>query len=140
MRRRIDTAAALSRLAPGAEFAVVGNDIVWHSDAIPQPTPEAIAAALEALHREAAVTTAQRAIQAHIDAVAQSRQYENGFALAGYVSSTVPAWAAEAQAFIAWRDAVWWAAAGILKDVQDGLAETPTDIIAALPVMEWPED
>jgi len=81
-----------------------------------------------------------RTIQAHIDAVAQSRQYENGFALAGYVSSTVPAWAAEAQAFIAWRDAVWWAAAGILKDVQDGLAEPPTDIIAALPVMEWPED
>lgn len=49
----------------------------------------------------------RRAIQDLIDMHAQSRRYDNGNSLATYVSSTIPQWAAEATAFVAWRDTVW---------------------------------
>jgi len=80
------------------------------------------------------------AIQAHIDATAQSRQYADGFALASYVNSTVPAWAAEAQAFVAWRDQVWVYAYTELAKVQAGTRPQPSiaELIAELPAITWP--
>jgi hypothetical protein len=54
---------------------------------------------------------AERAIAAEIDAriEAQARVlgYNSAAHLAGYATSTVPEWAAEAAAFVAWRDQVW---------------------------------
>ncbi|MFC6487086.1 hypothetical protein [Nitratireductor sp. GCM10026969] len=41
----------------------------------------------------------RRAVQVHLDAKAQERQYDDTFTLATYVISTNPDWAAEAQAF-----------------------------------------
>ncbi|MBD3844879.1 hypothetical protein IED13_04160 [Bosea sp. SSUT16] len=80
------------------------------------------------------------AIQAHVDATAQARNYDSGLTCASYVGSTNPAWAAEAAAFVAWRDAVWVYAFTELPKVQSGQREQPT--IAAfldeLPVMIWP--
>ena len=82
------------------------------------------------------------AVQAHIDATAKQRGYENGFTLAGYTSSTVPEWQAEAGAFVAWRDAVWLAVFDWLAQIEAGEAAPPEDaaaLISALPVIDWPE-
>lgn len=80
-------------------------------------------------------------IQAMIDAKAQERQYDSGATLASYVTSTIPQWAAEATAFVAWRDSVWTSALAELGKVQSGEREQPSveAFLAELPVMEWPE-
>lgn len=81
------------------------------------------------------------AIQAHVDSTAKSRGYADGVTLAGYVASTVPGWAAEAQAFVTWRDAVWVHAHTELARVLAGERTQPTvmSLIAELPAMIWPE-
>lgn len=80
------------------------------------------------------------AIQAHVDAAARSHSYADAESLASYVSSTVPGWAAEAQAFVAWRDAVWVHAHTELARVLAGERAQPTvmSLIAELPAIEWP--
>lgn len=82
----------------------------------------------------------RRSIQAHIDAAAQARQYDSGASCASYAASTVPAWAAEAQAFIAWRDAVWAHAYAEMAKVEAGQRAQPSveEFLAELPVMTWP--
>lgn len=81
-------------------------------------------------------------IQDHVDEVAAQRGYANGFALAGYATSTVSAWASEAQTFIAWRDAVWVYAYAELARVQAGQRELPTiaELIAELAPINWPSN
>jgi hypothetical protein len=82
----------------------------------------------------------RRAIQSHVDAVAQERNYDSGTSLAGYVVSTNPAWAAEAQAFVAWRDAVWVYAYAELDKVAGGQRQVQDveDFVTELPEMVWP--
>lgn len=82
----------------------------------------------------------RRAIEALTAATAHARDYASAESIAGYVNSTVPAWAAEGQAFVAWRDAVWIYAFTELDRVTNGEREQPTidDLIAELPVIEWP--
>lgn len=81
----------------------------------------------------------QRAIEAHIDSVAQSRNYTNGISLAGYINSTIEQWASEAAIFIAWRDEVWLYAYAELDKVQNGLRPQPTieEFLAELPAITW---
>jgi len=81
------------------------------------------------------------AIQAHIDATARQRDYDGGVSCASYVNSTNPQWAAEAQAFVAWRDAVWSYAFQELAKVENGEREQPTidEFLSELPQIEWPE-
>lgn len=81
------------------------------------------------------------AIQLHIDATAKSRGYADGVALAGYSTSAIPTWAAEAASFIAWRDQVWVHAYTELAKVQGGQRAVPTidGLIAELPTIKWPE-
>lgn len=80
------------------------------------------------------------AIQAHIDIVARSKSYADGFALASYVSSTIPAWAAEATTFVEWRDQVWVYAYTELAKVQSGQRPQPTiaELVSELPQIVWP--
>ena len=80
------------------------------------------------------------AIQSHIDATAKARGYNGPATLASYVASTIPAWAAEAQAFVAWRDAVWIYAYGELAKVQAGQRTQPTvdEIVSELVPIVWP--
>ena len=80
-------------------------------------------------------------IQAMIDAKASERQYDSGATLASYVNSTIEQWASEAQAFVAWRDAVWLYALAELDKVQKGEREQPSveDFLAELPEFEWPD-
>lgn len=82
----------------------------------------------------------QNAIQSHVDSTAVSRSYDSGISLAGYVNSTIPAWAAEAQTFIAWRDAVWVYAYQEMDMVQTGKRVQPSvaELMAELPQIRWP--
>lgn len=75
-----------------------------------------------------------RAVQAHADAVAQLGGYDNALTLASYYNSRVAKWAAEAQAFIAWRDDLYTSAfAALAKD------DTPNAeaFIASAPKLNW---
>ena len=85
-------------------------------------------------------TVYTRAIQSLIDQTAASRQYADGVALASYATSTVPAWAAEAAAFIAWRDSVWAYAYAQFAAVQSSQRPQPHvgEFLAELPTITWP--
>jgi len=82
----------------------------------------------------------ERAIQALIDATAREKKYEDGKSCATYVNSTNPQWAAEAAAFVAWRDAVWVYAFTELDKVLNGQRQQPTvgEFLLELPAIEWP--
>lgn len=83
----------------------------------------------------------RQAVQAHIDATAASRGYNDAATLASYVSSTIAPWAAEASAFVAWRDAVWVAVFDALAVAQDGDTPAPKSaaaLIATLPAISTP--
>ena len=83
------------------------------------------------------VSDFETAIQRHIDATARQRLYRDGNTCASYVNSTVPIWAAEAAAFVAWRDAVW---EQVFIDMTEGeFTGTPAEYVVTLPVIEWPE-
>jgi hypothetical protein len=105
----------------------------------PEPE-EVISAAQRATEAQAAAVEQFRAaIQRHVDAQAQSRRYDSGNSLASYVASTNEAWAAEAQVFVAWRDAVWLYAYTELDKVMAGERDQPSveDFIGELPLIGW---
>ena len=96
------------------------------------------AAQVQAGELAAQKVAASQAIDAHIDAQARALKYNSAAHLAGYTGSTVAEWAAEAQAFVAWRDACWLAALALLAQAE-GSGDVPSveDVLAALP--EWTE-
>lgn len=127
---------------PGAGYAIVpvgsaevvpgqswdGSD--WGAaPPIEPPSPSEIKAALAA------------AVQAHVQATARARGYDGAESCASYALSGNPVWAAEAGAFMAWRDAVWASALATLAAVEAGAEAVPTvdALIAGLPVIAWPE-
>ncbi len=81
------------------------------------------------------------AIQAMVDATAKEKLFRDGVTLASYTASTNPQWAAEAAAFVGWRDQIWAHAYAELAKVQAGLREQPTvnDFLSELPAIVWPE-
>ena len=86
--------------------------------------------------------TFRRAIQSMLDHAAQTRRYDNGTTISTYTNSTNAAWAAEAEAFVVWRDAVWAYAYTELAKVEAELRPVPTveGFLAELPVIIWPEE
>lgn len=80
------------------------------------------------------------AIQDHVDTQARSRRYDSGNSLATYVASTVVQWAAEAVAFVCWRDAVWAYAYAEMDKVLGAEREQPTvqEFLDELPEIVWP--
>lgn len=83
----------------------------------------------------------QREIERLIETTATSRGYSSTVSLASYATSTIPQWKAEADAFIAWRDAVWLKALTELGKVQQGEREPPVleAFMEELPAMVWPQ-
>jgi hypothetical protein len=81
-----------------------------------------------------------RAIDTHIEAKARELQYNSAAHLASYVASEKRLdWAAEARAFIDWRDDVWTYAIAELKKFEDGtrpLPESTESFVAELPVYQ----
>lgn len=82
----------------------------------------------------------QVAIQTMVDDAARSKLFNDGVTLASYVNSTVEPWAAQATAFVAWRDNVWQYAYSELAKVQGGYRDQPTveAFLAELPEIVWP--
>jgi len=82
------------------------------------------------------------AIKDHFDQVANQRQYDNLLTIDTYKDSVVSQWAAERSAFFAWRDQCWIKAYQIQADVEAGLRPVPTpdQVIAELPVIQWPSN
>ena len=80
------------------------------------------------------------AVKQHLDTVAGERQYDGIVSLIGYLNSPVSQWAAEAAAGNVWRSAVWVKVYEIQQQVQSGQRPipTPTEVIAELPVIQWP--
>ncbi|MFN4100110.1 MAG: hypothetical protein ACK4GT_10070 [Pararhodobacter sp.] len=74
------------------------------------------------------------AIDARVEGQARELGYNSAAHLAGYAASTVPDWAAEARAFIAWRDQVWQVVFA-LHDRHSAAQTLPTveDVTGALP-------
>lgn len=88
-----------------------------------------IAAEALAEHRTRIIQT----VDARIEAQARNMGYNSAVSLASHVSSTVPGWAAEANAFVAWRDATWLALYALESEVIAGAATA--DMAAVLDVL-----
>jgi hypothetical protein len=119
------TRSPLPALASGEYAAWGGGDwvVVNHPYTPPAPPPPTIEQLIAA-------------VDAHVEGVAQSMDYKSAAHCAGYVTSTIPQWAAEAQAFVAWRDQVWLTAYSLDPE---NLPATVADALALLPVFVRPE-
>lgn len=86
------------------------------------------------------ITDYENAIQDLVDSTAREKQFRDGVTLASYTASTKPKWAAEAQAFVAWRDNVWFYAYGELAKVQAGQRPQPTveQFLTEIAPIAWP--
>lgn len=96
-------------------------------------TAEALAAETRAAFRARLVAL----VDEHIEARARALGYNSALSCISYRLSGVPAWIAEAEAFAAWRDAVWQALIRMEPGLGEGEAMPgPEDLLAALPA--WP--
>ena len=95
-------------------------------ETIPDPTP--------------LVIDYENSIQNLVDSTARERQFRDGVTLASYIGSAKPNWASEAQAFVAWRDNVWFYAYGELAKVQAGQRPQPTveQFLGEIAPIAWP--
>lgn len=86
----------------------------------------------------AALTTA---VQAAMDAQARALGYDDIKTAITYRGDPNPKFAAEAEAFFAWRSSVWTQAYAHLALVQAGQAPMPTveEAIAMMPALELPQ-
>jgi len=124
--------AAIDAIIDGKLVKVRGEGVIFEDPAAPQePETEPAEPTLDDYRRAAALA---------VDAVAQAKGYDNAVACASYRDSTVGAWAAEAAAFAAWRDAVWQYALTALARVEAGEREVPTieAFLDELPAPPWP--
>jgi hypothetical protein len=89
----------------------------------------------EQMHAET-ISEYEAAAQKHLDSFAASWGYDGLNSAASYVASTVGRFKAEAEALVAWRDAVWVAAYDLETFVVNGtetIPATAADFIALLP-------
>jgi len=79
------------------------------------------------------------AVQMHLDNKAKERNYDGILSACTYATSSVPKFAAEGQACVAWRDAVWAACYQILGEVETGQRPVPSieELVGLLPTVTW---
>lgn len=107
--------------------------LTWAWDAgamrwVSTPTPAALLNAAKLAYEGAA--------QALLDSTAQAWGYDSAVSACSYGLSTVPQFKAEAQALLAWRDALWQAAYALEAQVVAGsvpLPASPAAFLALLP-------
>ena len=78
-------------------------------------------------------------VKMHIEHKSHEKNYDNSMSCASYANSTNETWAAEASAFIAWRDSMWDYAIAIQEQAQQG-GEVPTreQFVSGFPSIVWP--
>lgn len=98
--------------------------------AIPEPTAEELAAALQAQYTAL--------IQSMLDKEAQKLGYDNCNSVCTYVDTGVAKFDAEGVAFRKWRSAVWAKGYELLAEVQAGTRPIPTEeeLVELLPKLE----
>lgn len=81
------------------------------------------------------------AIQNHLDAFAQTRNYDNILSAATYATSAIPKFKAEGQYAVEARDATWTKGYEILGEVLAGERPMPSleEVFADLPPLAWPD-
>ncbi len=127
-------------------FRKPASDILidrWEVDGIPRPTEQELLAQSDQYEDQYNLMKfselGRALIQNHIDSIAQSQQYKNGVYCVSYAQSTNPIWAAEAQAFIAWRDSIFAYSLQVFSGIQEGEpAPTQEEFVAGFPEMVWP--
>lgn len=100
-----------------------------------QPEPE------PADPTQALIAQVTRVVQIRLDSVAQQRGYDGILSACTYVASAVPRFKAEAEAAVAWRDAVWSKCYEILAQAQAGERAVPSlgEVLQELPQIQWPQ-
>ena len=88
---------------------------------------------------EVQIKVYENAVQAHLDATAQTRGYDNTYTCLSYTTSKDETWLRESLAFSEWRDSVWRKAHEILNAFKVGAIPQPTveEVIAQLPKISW---
>lgn len=106
----------------------------------PDPSMFVTAAQKAAEAEDAGLAAYKGAFDAHLDKVAGQRQYDSRYTITAYAISTNPAWAAEANAFIAWRDACLIYMFSLMSSVEAGESAAPTiaEFIGGMPEIAWP--
>lgn len=90
---------------------------------------------------QALIAQVTRVVQIRLDSVAQQRGYDGILSACTYVASAVPRFKAEAEAAVAWRDAVWSKCYEILAQAQAGERAVPSlgEVLQELPQIQWPQ-
>ena len=121
----VDASVQEGHVVTGSSLTFDGKTVTRVFTSVPAPPPT--------------LDEYRSAIQSHVEEAARSRDYDGALSLASYVASTDPQWAAEAQAFVGWRDAVWAKAYVLLDGHAPEAAPSVADVLAALPAITWPD-
>jgi len=121
---------------PTAQYSVgeTYESLQWFSEDIPKPTEQEINAQWPLFQQSLLLKSYTKAIENRILEVVKSYSYDSAVSMATYVTSTNPAWQAEAIAFVAWRDMVYEYGYSVLAAVEEG-EPVPTleEFIAGIP-------
>lgn len=103
---------------------------------LPDPDPQVAINAVVAA-QTVLIAELESAVNAHMDASARARGYDDHRSAISYATSTNATWAHEGAAFGAWRDAVWDYCITLEVGVKSGNTATPSadQLIAALPAL-----
>lgn len=103
------------------------------ADAPPPPPPP--------LTLEERLAQFSNRVQSMLDAKAREHNYDNIQAACTYTTSRNPKYAAEAQACVEWRDAVWAKYYELQNKIRIGVIPVPAEeeLLDSLPQMQWPE-
>ena len=84
----------------------------------------------------------ENAVQAHLDATAQTRGYDNTYTCLSYTTSKDEVWHRESNAFSDWRDACWRKTHEILNAFMAGEIAQPSigEVISQLPIINWEDN
>lgn len=104
---------------------------------VPEPMPPAPEP--PPLSAEEIIARLTAAIQKHLDDTARTRGYDGILSACSYATDINPPFAAEAQACVNWRSAVWSFSYGYMAEVQLGQHPIPTaeELISMLPEIVW---
>ena len=121
----------------------VGEDydsLRWPEQVVNKPTLEEITEAETGYNEKIIFNSFKISVQSLIEKVAEYKQYQSALHCTSYATSTNIQWKAEAQVFIAWRDAVWNYLYAQLVLIMNKTRPIPTvaQLNAELPVIQWP--